>query len=224
VFANARRASVIVKDKRHMMCKDCEVYQKNYYNTKKQLSKNFQIDKEVFKPHPIYTNYGASRDGQCVSYLTKHIIGRFSEQGYIRVSLYRSIEGQKKKYKKNMLLHRFVYECYNGEIPKDGKVHQCVMHINDIKHDNRIDNLKLGTISSNTLSAYQNGLGNKNRKKRSVEATNTRTNEVSKFKSMNSCAKSLSTNARSVLRCCDGIQQSVKSKVEPFDLYSVKFV
>ena len=41
---------------------------------------------------------------------------------------------------------RFLYECFHGQIT----VKRVVDHINNIKTDNRLDNLQLITISENT--------------------------------------------------------------------------
>lgn len=62
---------------------------------------------------------------------------------------------------KAILVHRLVYEVFNGEIP-DGLV---VRHINDVPNDNRLINLKLGTQKDNMSDAMINGifpLGEKN--------------------------------------------------------------
>jgi len=47
--------------------------------------------------------------------------------------------------KKVIMCHRFIYECFHGEINHK----RVVVHINNIKTDNRLDNLQLITRSEN---------------------------------------------------------------------------
>lgn len=61
------------------------------------------------------------------------------ENGYLRVVLHKNRE------KKYFQVHRLVYETFVGEIP-DGM--QC-NHINEIKSDNRLENLNLMTPKEN---------------------------------------------------------------------------
>ena len=46
---------------------------------------------------------------------------------------------------KGYIVHRFIWECFNGIIP-DGKV---IDHVNNIKDDNRLCNLQLMTRKEN---------------------------------------------------------------------------
>lgn len=45
-----------------------------------------------------------------------------------------------------ILMHRYVWEFYNGKIPKGYDIH----HLNNQKHDNRIDNLECLSKSEHT--------------------------------------------------------------------------
>lgn len=55
---------------------------------------------------------------------------------------------------KRYLRHRIVWEMFNGEIP-DGMV---VRHLNDVKGDDRIENLAIGTYRDNCLDRIRNKL------------------------------------------------------------------
>lgn len=55
---------------------------------------------------------------------------------------------------RNTMAHRIVYTLVHGECPSDKQIN----HINGIKHDNRIENLELVTVSENAKHAVQTGL------------------------------------------------------------------
>ena len=61
--------------------------------------------------------------------------GTLTRQGYIQI-LYR---------KKHYQAHRIVWELHNGDIPTNMQID----HINHIRHDNRIENLRLVSNSDN---------------------------------------------------------------------------
>ena len=69
--------------------------------------------------------------------------------GYIRVALY-GVDS-----KKYLTVHRIVAKTFIGEQPGDEYV---VMHLNDCKGDNRLENLKWGTAQENSIDAYLKGL------------------------------------------------------------------
>ena len=66
--------------------------------------------------------------------------------GYYQVQLYKNLIG------KNYLVHRLVWEAFNGQIPEGLQVN----HINEIKSDNRLENLNLMTCKENTNYGTRN--------------------------------------------------------------------
>lgn len=62
-----------------------------------------------------------------------------NHKGYYKASLYKN--SKVKKYS----VHRLVYEAFNGQIPEGLQVN----HINEIKTDNRLENLNLMTCKEN---------------------------------------------------------------------------
>lgn len=65
-----------------------------------------------------------------------------------------SSAGPSRKERYNILLHRLIWICANGEIPDE------INHKNGIKWDNRLENLELATKSTNAIHSYR-VLGNK---------------------------------------------------------------
>lgn len=118
-----------------------------------QLSFDFKPwdDEEIWKD-VINNKYELSNLGNLVHKRTKKVVkGRKDNNGYIYDGF--NIDG--KTIKK--LRHRLVYETFIGEIPEGMQVN----HINEIKTDNRLENLNLMTPKENTNW----GTGNKRRSK-----------------------------------------------------------
>ena len=67
--------------------------------------------------------------------------------GYMKCCV-RKYGGKQKTY----FIHRFVWECFNGDIPV-GKV---IDHMNDDKEDNRLCNLQLMTKQQNCKKSAKN--------------------------------------------------------------------
>ena len=101
------------------------------------------MDQKTFTSHPVYVDYEASRDGIVQNKKNRKTIGRISNTGYMRISI--CVNGKKKKCHS----HRFIFECFRGEIPA-GLV---VDHINRNKLDNRLENLRVVTQRENILNS-----------------------------------------------------------------------
>lgn len=72
--------------------------------------------------------------------------------GYLYTNIY---WGKKLTERSSLRIHRVVYETFIGPIP-EGFV---VDHINNIKSDNRLENLQLLTPLENTLKYWETELG-----------------------------------------------------------------
>ena len=114
----------------------------------KQKSKkqNVPMKCEKFYYHHIYTNFGANKYGQIYNKKTNRcIIGNLLLSGYLKTTLNQI--GLSPKY---FLVHRFVYECYDGNIPDGMQIN----HIDSNRQNNCINNLELVTQSENMQHAY----------------------------------------------------------------------
>lgn len=99
--------------------------------------------------------YKVSENGDILSTVRKkHIIlkPKLDKYGYLTINLYKN--GIRKTHK----VHRLVYYSFNREADKS----LCINHINEIKHDDRLENLEAVSI------AYNNNYGTRN--DRSAEA------------------------------------------------------
>lgn len=97
-----------------------------------------------WKEHPIIVGYMANENGE---------IAKYDESSLFPFETLKIIKQTKNSNgyliftcnKKSKISHRFVYECFHGKI-KNGLV---IDHINCIKTDNRIDNLRAVTTKEN---------------------------------------------------------------------------
>ena len=126
------------------------------------------------------------------------------------------------KGQKGYQVHRFVWECFNGDIP-EGKV---IDHINNIKDDNRLCNLQLMTQQQNCKKSAKNRdytfAAENNKYRKYIMATNIETNEVSYYNSFFATNQHLGINVGIVSMCCQGINY-VKSGISKKDGQRYKF-
>lgn len=96
--------------------------------------------------HPIYINYEGSNLGRIRSLnyrksnSLKELKLSLNKQGYLQFGPWCN------KEKQTYLAHRFIWECFNGLIPENMEID----HINTIRTDNRIENLRCCTSKENS--------------------------------------------------------------------------
>ena len=137
-------------------------------------------DANDFWQHPIYDRYEANRLGVVRHVKHKKDIGNMNNGGYLRLTVKDSDRIIKRYYK-----HRFIYECFHGLITNPKLV---IDHINNIKTDNRLQNLQLITQSQNIKKAQ---LKSRNTSIIKVRAINTNSGESSDYDSVNHCSRAL---------------------------------
>ena len=105
------------------------------------------IDDEEFRAHPIYRNYHASLNGNVYSDLTsKSINGTLLRNGYRQLIL--RFNGEQV----NVYKHRFIWECFHGVIEPGREID----HINRVRDDNRLINLRLVDHRTNHFNKTNN--------------------------------------------------------------------
>ena len=114
------------------------------------IMENLNYKKEVWRDIPNYEGiYQVSNLGRVKSLERFDALGhkrkekilkpRITRVGYYLVAL------TKQLIRKDYLVHRLVYEAFNGQMPEGYEVN----HINEIKSDNRLSNLNLMTHKEN---------------------------------------------------------------------------
>jgi len=186
------------KLQRLKLCKNCDEYRTNW-NEEKKKELHFDLkDNENWKLYDgdIYCN----KLGQIVNNKTKKMIGAIKKDGYIGVT----IKG------KNLYVHRIIYETFNEKIPNG----MCINHINEIKNDNRIENLEVVTLSENTIKSSKLKELNKNgrRKPKKCFGKKIDADEWIEYKSLSEAERKLNICNRSIQLVCDGITNSATSK------------
>ena len=149
-------------------------------------------DTNDFWPHPVY-------DIGCLNY-----------SGYLQIGVIN--HGIKKNYGK----HRFIFECLHGKI---NDVKLVVDHINNIKIDNRLENLQLITESQNMKKEHRKG---ENLPSIRVQAININSEESFDYDSISKCGKGLDINPASIRFVLNGIQKTATSKLDKNKYYFKK--
>ena len=126
---------------------------------------NKMATEKQFAQHFEHKDYYATTDGEILSFKGKQprfIIQCKHGRGYTQFIVCNG-KGKVKSY----LTHRFVYECFYGEIPEGMQIH----HIDHDKQNNVLDNLQMVTDAENKMHAKKAGrktgrhLGSKNKNK-----------------------------------------------------------
>ena len=95
---------------------------------------------EYMKEIPDFPNYSATLDGRIWSKTSNKFLKPYKDRdGYLNVTI-------RNDYKtSNFRVHRLVYTAFKGVIPEGLHVN----HINEVRTDNRIENLNLMTAKEN---------------------------------------------------------------------------
>ena len=104
-------------------------------------------DGKKYYIHPIYNNYGSTKNGEIMNFKTKRLLmGTQVKDGSRKLGL-----SQQPLPKKSIAIHKFVYECFYGQLPDNVSI----IHKNGLKDDNRIVNLQIKPLMKKTMSVKQ---------------------------------------------------------------------
>ena len=143
------------------------------------------IDGKKYYKHTVFTNYGASKDGEVINVKTKRIIKMMNNGvGY----LFLNICDKKLEKPKTYFQHRFVFEVFRGPIPRFFEID----HINNIKTDNRIKNLQLLTHNQNVEKS----------KNRPIISINIETGKEKRYNSIKKAAIELDISGGNISKVC----------------------
>lgn len=180
------------------ICKKCMVKMVEWDNKKHDYS--YELN-DSWTPPPIYKNYYCNKFGMIINNKTKKLIGSFTFNGYISVSVKNCTKCA------TIRAHRFIWESLRGTIP-EGKV---INHINEQKSDNRICNLEMVSLSENAFKSSNKSTGRLPSKE--IIATNSLSKSQS-FKSAYYCGKLLGICDSSILKCANGLCNTAVSKID----------
>lgn len=153
---------------------------------KNRLKQRVIIGGKKYYKHPVFSKYAASKNGDIVNVKTGRIM-RMADNGI--GYLFFVLCDKKLKKPKTYLQHRFVYEVFKGEIPRCLEID----HINNIKKDNRIKNLKL-------LNHKQNVRKSKNK---AIISINIETGEEKIYISITKAAFKLEISVSTISNICN---------------------
>lgn len=163
-------------------------YQENTeVGEKKRFGERIEIkeDDENWKTIPYLPDYMASKDGRIYSKKTKKTLAGSYRNGYLRAS----IKG------KSYSFHILIYNTFIGEIPK-GLV---IDHINGIRDDNRLSNLRCVTQSENMFNAQKNG----HKGQHKVAQYDLNHNFIKEYDSYTQAAKEMGVTYRAISSAAD---------------------
>ena len=166
---------------------------------------NFVTEKEIWKDIPNYEGYQVSNLGRVKSlkrfYSVKGKILKplITRNGYYQVALWKNSIA--KFYK----VHRLVWEVFNGQIPENMQVN----HINEIKIDNRLENLNLMTPKENSNWGTRNErcaevLKNRKGQSKSVLQYDLQENLVKEYPSIKQVEREKGFDHSYIVKCCKG--------------------
>ena len=172
------------------------------------IMENLNYKKEVWKDIPEYEGYQASNLGRVKSLeridarghrLKEKILKpSIDHKGYYRVCLYKNLIG------KRYYVHRFVWEAFNGSIPEGLQVN----HINEIKSDNRLENLNLMTPKENMNWGTRNERSAKKqingKKSKPVLQFALEGILIKEYPSINQIERELGFDQGDIVNCCNG--------------------
>lgn len=100
------------------------------------------------REHPYWQGYFAAKNGSVFGQRVNYLKPILHHTGYTKLTL------RKNGKQKQVSVHRFVWEAFNGAIPTD----KVINHKDGDKTNNSLSNLELVSNKENTIHAYKTGL------------------------------------------------------------------
>ena len=142
------------------------------------------IDGKKYYKHPVFSNYAASKNGEVINVKTGRNMKMTNCKGYLVFS----ICDKKLEKPKNYYHHRFVFEVFQGPIPRFFEID----HQNNNKFDNQIKNLQLLTHKQNSEKSNN----------KPIISINIETGVKIRFKSLKKASDELNINIGNISSIC----------------------
>lgn len=174
---------------------------------------NINYENEIWRDIPEYeglyqaSNFGRIKslerfrkgeNGCLISVKERILKPSINHKGYYRIQLC------KQSIVKTYQVHRLVWEAFNGSITEGLQVN----HINEIKTDNRLENLNLMTAKENINWGTRNVRSSKKhingKKSKSVLQYDLQDNFIKEFPSLMQVYRELGFNQAHICSCCKG--------------------
>jgi len=125
--------------------------------SRNQNNFEFIINNNEWREIPLYENrYIINKNGIIKSLLTNKNLEENISKKYDTYKMVKLVDNNGKR--KGYLIHRLVYQSFNGEI----NANMVIDHINQNKQDNRLENLRMITQSENVKNCNKNISNNNN--------------------------------------------------------------
>ena len=165
----------------------------------------FVYKKTKFFSHPFYCDYYSSKEGEIYSKKSNKILKlQKRPKGYLFFTI--SNKSESKQYS----VHRYVYECFYGIIPKDKQVD----HIDNNKINNNIKNLQLLSPKENKRKSYN----------KEVISFNTEIKELHIYKSVTEASKTLGISLSCIATVCRKERKTTKKNGVVYKFYYITSV
>jgi len=151
----------------------------------------YSYNLEIWAVIPLAPKYEASNLGRIRNRSTLLIARQYVRRNHQAVNLWIGATKDVRK-KKSFSVHRLIFASFYGEDSIAGKV---IRHLDDIKTNNRLENLAAGTHMENSADMIRNGnspFGENNRQAKLSEA------QVNQIRSMFNSGQGVSLIARQV--------------------------
>ena len=162
------------------------------------------MSNEIWKDIPNYEGYQVSNLGRVKSLERPYRVNerilkpQLSNKGYYQIGL------RKNSVRKFYSVHRLVYEAFNGPIPENMQVN----HINEIKTDNRLENLNLMACKENINYGTRNERAGKvlknGKKSKTVLQFDLQDNFIKEYASTHQAERETGFAQGHICACCKG--------------------
>ena len=158
------------------------------------MSQAITINGKDYYKHPFISNYLANKDGDIYSLISKKILSknRTNGNGYLTFCYYDN------KKRKEYYQHRFIWEVFNGVIPKDKQTD----HENGVRNDNRIENLQILTPKQNIQKSHN----------KPIVSINFNTGDIYRHISIKVASEDLNISKSTISKICNFKQKNTKRK------------